>query len=130
MNFTTPPSPPPQNFKIDEIKIALKNMAKKMDYLYDFNPETYLQCGDNYYKTRKELIKLENKYYVKILEKTDKVTIQMKKFIVCDDVIDEEPSSWVDEKVVFEMNIDTINTDVDSAVNNFLELASSVMWEN
>jgi len=123
-----------------KIETNIKNIANKFGYLYDFDPDTYLKGGAEYHRTRKELIQLEKKLYIKILENDDeieilqnpkgsKITIQIKKFAVCDDIIDEEESSWINETVIFEINIDSKNTSADEIENsfkNFTEIANSL----
>jgi len=115
--------------QMEKIKMQIENIAKKFGYLYNFNPQDYLKSGDEYYRTRKELIELEHKNYIVILEEPTKndisselvfitedielgeMTIQIKRFKVWDDVIDEEDSSWIDERVVHEINIDAFTTE-------------------
>lgn len=106
---------------IEQLSMAFSVLAKECGYLYDFDPEKYLRGGDEYYSSRAELVKLEKKCYINIVETPPYLVIQMKRFIVWDDTIDEEDSSWVEEKVLFEMCIDPAKTTTNSVIDEFLD---------
>ncbi len=99
----------------------LKRFCDFCDILYDFDPEEYFTRGGDYYKTRAELVKLEKKYYI-TYEFIDSVfIIYYKRFIVWDDTIDEEDSSWVEERVVFSMEFNIEYTPAREMIDNVID---------
>jgi hypothetical protein len=106
-----------------ELSEALSALANRCDYLYNFDPEDILRSPKGYDVIRSELIQLEKKYYTKhfVVKDGKNTVIQLKKFLLMMDVIDEEESYWVDEMVLVEIVVNLAEITIDQAIDQFLD---------
>lgn len=116
-----PPSPAMKT-KIAELSKELSIMADRCYYLFDFDPNKILKSLPDFQESRTKLIEQEKKQYIHFyMNEDENIVIQLKKFMLMGDDIDEQESYWVDETVLVEIVVNLEETTVHRVIDLFLD---------
>lgn len=104
-----------------ELYEKLSCVADTYGYLIDFNPDCYKKECHDFYQIRNELISLEKKHYINYFMNGSTIVIQMKCFVLMDEIIDEMDSYWIEEDIIFDIVVENESTSANEIVELFLE---------